>query len=293
MRSETGEADPPQTPIDTPASRRLRSLDIRVTGNPLDPDLAGSIIKPAELVDVIELTSLNRSELVLYNQLLAHAWNEIESTKVHRIHKALLRGSHESNDRLHEAFDKLMAAFAKISHRHPDTGRQVTTRISLLGPNAEEDTEDGYFYYTFHEGLLNVLRHSHTWARLKSEIMYLLRSKYSIRLYEMIERRINLNVQSETFTIDQLRALLGVPRNKLGRFADLNKYALKPAVAEINQLTDYSVSVGIRKRGRLVHELVLMWFRKDSDAVTRAAAERQRSRVGRSARRRDKVEIIV
>ena len=123
--------------------------------------------------------------------------------------------------------------------------------------------------------------------------MYLLRSKYSIRLYEMIERRINLNVQSETFTVDQLRALLGVPRNKLGRFADFNKYALKPAIAEINQLTDYSVSVGIRKRGRLVHELVLMWFRKDSDAVTRAAAERQRSRVGRSARRRDKVEIIV
>src|SRR5690606_28233190 len=107
------------------------------------------------------------------------------------------------------------------------------------------------------------------------------------------ERRINLNVQSETFTVAQLRALLGVPRNKLGRFADFNKYALKPAVAEINQLTDYAVSVAIRKRGRLVHELVLMWFKKEPAAVKRAAAERQSSRVGRTARQRDKVEIIV
>lgn len=293
MPSRTAEADPPIPAVEPATARRLRSLDIRVTGTPLDPLLTGSIIKPAELVDVIELTALNRSELVLYNQLLAHAWNEIETVKVHRIHKALLRGSHESNDRLHEAFDKLMSAFAKISHRHPETGRQVTTRISLLGPNAEEETDDGYFYYTFHEGLLSVLKHSHTWARLKSEIMYLLRSKYSIRLYEMIERRINLNVQSESFTVDQLRSLLGVPRNKLGRFADFNKYALKPALAEINQLTDYSVSVAVRKRGRLVHELVLMWFKKEPEAVKLAAVERQRSRVGRTARQRDTVEIIV
>lgn len=293
MSTRTTEADHYQTPVDTQPAGRLRSLDIRVTGNPLDPALTGSIIKPAELVDVIELTALNRSELVLYNQLLAHAWNEIETAKVHRIHKALLRGSHESNDRLHEAFDKLMTAFAKISHRHPDTGRKVTTRINLIGPNVEEETDDGYFHYTFHEGLLAVLKHSHTWARLKSEIMYLLRSKYSIRLYEMIERRINLNIQMETFTVDQLRALLGVPRNKLGRFADFNKYALKPAVAEINQLTDFTVTVGIRKRGRLVHELVLMWFRKEPEAVKEAAAERKRSRIGRSARRQDKVEFIV
>lgn len=276
-----------------PLNRRVRTLDIRITGDPLDPSHPGSMIKPAELVDVVEISALNRSELILYNQLLANAWNQIETAKVHRIQKSALRGSHESNDRLHEAFDNLMGAFAKIKHRNPLTGRPVTTRISLLGPNTEEEDDDGAFYYTFHDSMLEIIKHSRSWARLKSDIMYLLRSKYSLRLYELIERRINMNAQSESFTIEQLRALLGVPDNKLSRFADFNKHALKPAIAEINQLTDYAVAVGIRKRGRFVHQLVLTWMKKHPEAVKEAAAERQRARIGRSVRRQNIVEVII
>ncbi len=280
-------------PSAAPAPKRLRTLDLKVTGHPLDPNNIGSIVKPAELVDVVEISSLNRSELVLYNQLLAHAWNDIEPGKVYRIRKSSLRGSHDSNDRLHESFDKLMGAFAKVKYRHPTTGRPVTTRINLLGPNTEEDADDGFFYYTFHESLIKILEASHTWARLKSEIMYLLRSKYSIRLYEMVERRINMDRQSETFTVDEFRALLGVPDDKLPRFADFNKHALKPAVEEINQLTDYVVTVAAIKAGRSVDKLILTWLKKAPDAIQEAARERERSRIGRTARRSGSVEVVV
>lgn len=272
---------------------RLRTIDIRTTGNPLDPDHIGSIIKPAELVDVVEISSLNRTELVLYNQLLAHAWNDMASGKVYRISKAVLRGSHESNDRLHEAFDRLMGAFAKVRYRDPRTGRAMTTRINLLGPNTEEDADQGSFYYTFHDSLFRILENSHAWARLKSEVMYLLRSKYSLRLYEMIERRINLNAQSEYFTIEQFRSHLGVPDDKLPRFADFNKHALKPALDEINQLTDYVVTVGAVKRGRTVERLLLTWSKKSPDALKSADNERQKSRVGRAARWSGRIEVIV
>lgn len=278
---------------EAPERKRFRTLDLKVSGHPLDPHHIGSIIKPAELVDVVEISSLNRSELVLYNQLLAHAWNDIAAGKVYRISKAVLRGSHDSNDRLHEAFDRLMGAFAKVKYRHPTTGRPVTTRINLLGPNTEEDADDGCFYYTFHESLLKILEASHTWARLKSEIMYLLRSKYSIRLYEMIERRINMDAQSETFSVDDFRALLGVPDDKLPRFADFNKHALKPAISEINQLTDYIATIGVIKRGRTVEKLMLTWAKKAPSEVRSAANERERSRIGRSARRKGTVEVII
>ncbi len=289
-------ADPPAPPPAAGPSKhagKLRTLDIRTTGHPLDPMNVGSIIKPAELVDVVEISSLNRSELVLYNQLLAHAWNGMEAGKVHRIQKAVLRGSHESNDRLQEAFDRLMGAFAKIKYRHPDTGRAMTARINLLGPNTEEDADDGHFYYTFHDHLLAILENSQTWARLKSEIMYLLRSKYSIRLYEMVERRINLHAQSESFSVDEFRALLGVPDDKLPRFADFNKHALKPALDELNQLTDYIVTVGVVKRGRTVEKLLLTWAKKSADGMRVAAGERSNSRIGRSARRQARVDVIV
>ena len=62
-------------PVKPPST--LRATDIKVTGHPLDPTTSGRIIKPRELVDIIELTPLNRNETILYNQLLAQSWNDI------------------------------------------------------------------------------------------------------------------------------------------------------------------------------------------------------------------------
>lgn len=290
--SAENQSDQPNSVASPKASKSLRTLQLKISGDPLDPQFGGSFIKPAELVDAVEISPLNRSEFVLYNQLLANAWNEIGTVKVHTIRKASLRGSHDSNDRLHEAFDRLMGAFAKIKHRDSETGLTRITRISLLGPNTEEEDEDGVFSYSFHESLLAILENSQTWARLKSEIMYLLRSKYSIRLYEVVERRINLRTQGEYFTPKQLRALLGVPKGKLKRFADFNKHCLKPAVAEINQITDYVVAIGAIKKGRTIERLHLTWLKKSPEAKREAENERERSSIGRVARRKGRIEIV-
>lgn len=271
----------------------LKTLAMRVTGDPLDPESGGSFVKPAELVDAVEISALNRSELVLYNQLLAHAWNDIEPGRVYSVRKSSLRNSHESNDRLHDSFDRLMGAFAKVKYRDPETGATKTVRISLLGPNAEEHSDEGCFHYTFHPSLLTILQSSRTWARLKSEIIYLLRSKYSIRLYEVIERRINMRVQSETFSVKELRGLLGVPKGRLKRFADFNSQCLKVAVGEVNQLTDFEVALALVKRGRSIEKIMVTWVKKNASARKNAADERARSRVGRVARRKAKVEFIV
>jgi plasmid replication initiation protein len=250
------------------------------------------LIKPRELVDIIELTPLNRSETILYNQLLANAWNNIRTQPIHKVLKASLRGTHESNDRLELAFDKLMGAWAKIRARDPQTNEMATFRVHLLGTNKEEDRDDGYFYYTFPPDLLAVIQQSKAWATIKSHIMYALRSKYSIRLYEMVERRIGLMKQYEDFSVDEFRAMLGVPEGKLDRFADFNKHCLKPALAEVNQLTDFNVEVMAIKKGRTVEKLRLAWFKKSPAQLRAAHDEREKSRVGRQARWHGSVEVI-
>jgi hypothetical protein len=271
---------------------RLRATDMKVTGEPLDPTNIGRIIKPRELVDIIELTPLNRSETILYNQLLANAWNNIRTQPIHKVLKASLRGTHESNDRLELAFDKLMGAWAKIRARDPQTNEMATFRVHLLGTNKEEDRDDGYFYYTFPPDLLAVIQQSKAWATIKSHIMYALRSKYSIRLYEMVERRIGLMKQYEDFSVDEFRAMLGVPEGKLDRFADFNKHCLKPALAEVNQLTDFTVEVMAIKKGRTVEKLRLAWFKKSPAQLRAAHDEREKSRIGRQARWHGSVEVI-
>jgi plasmid replication initiation protein len=271
---------------------RLLATDMKVTGQPLDPAHVGRIIKPRELVDIIELTPLNRSETILYNQLLANAWNTIRDNPVHKVLKASLRGSHQSNDRLEDAFDKLMGAWAKLRARDPQTGAMATYRVHLLGTNKEEDRDDGYFYYTFPPDLLAIIQQSKAWATIKTHIMYALRSKYSIRLYEMIERRIGLMKQHEEFTVDELRSMLGVPEGKLHRFAEFNKHCLKPALGEVNQLTDFVVQVLAIKKGRSVEKLRIAWFKKTPGEIQAAFDERERSRVGREARLNGTVELI-
>ncbi len=283
---EHDEAEPKKLPS------KLRATDIKVTGHPLDPTNMGRIIKPRELVDIIELTPLNRNETILYNQLLAHSWNDIKTKPVHKVLKASLRGTHESNDRLHDAFDRLMGAWAKIRARDPQTGEMATFRVHLLGTNKEEDKDDGYFYYTFPPDLLAVISQSRAWATIKSHIMYALRSKYSIRLYEMVERRIGLMKQHEVLSIDEFRALLGVPEGKLERYADFNKHCLKPALTEVNHLTDFIVEVMAIKNGRSVEKLQLTWFKKSPAQMKEAFDERERSRVGRQARWNGSVELI-
>ncbi len=204
-----------------------------------------------------------------------------------------MRGSHDSNDRLEDAFDTLMTAYAKVRARDPKTGKMATYRLNLLGTNKEEDAKDGYFHYTFPPDLLAIISESTTWAAIKSNIMYALRSKYSIRLYEMIERRIGLTKQHEEFTVDTFAAMIGVPEGKLERFADFNKYCLKPALEEVNHLTDFHVEVSAIKKGRAVEKLFMTWLKKRPDEVHRAHEEREKSRVGRRARWGSKVERVV
>ena len=63
-----------------------------------------------------------------------------------------------------------------------------------------------------------------------------------------------------------------------------NKHCLKPALDEVNHITDFIVDVMAIKKGRAVEKLVLSWFRKSPAVMRRAHDEREKSRVGRQVR---------
>jgi hypothetical protein len=74
-----------------------------------------SLIKPGELVDVVEMTPLTLNDRRIYNQLLAHAWDRIQEPGEHVIAKRELRGSHNAtNDRAGDSIERLMAAITAL-----------------------------------------------------------------------------------------------------------------------------------------------------------------------------------
>jgi hypothetical protein len=273
---------------------RSRSLRQRTTGNPLDPnDQTSSMVKPAELVDVVELTPLTLIDRRSYNLLIAHAWDRIDEDVEHAIPKVALRGTHESNDRLSDTVQRLMAA--QIEVRIIRDGKRYLQSIHLLDTVArpEDEDEDGNVYYRFPAQLRDIIRQSDIFARLQTDVMFCFTSKYALTLWEMIQKRGGLkHKNTEEFTPAELRKMLGVPYGRLRDFSSFRRFVLIPAVAEVNALSSFMVQIDAIRHGRKVVKLRLMWFAKDEQGLKAAYSEVQRHKVGRSARLAGTVERL-
>ena len=261
----------------------FRTIDARPTEN--------SIIKPGELVDVIEMTPLTLADRRIYNQLIAHAWERIDLAVELVIPKRDLRGSHNVNDRVGESIERLMAAIVKV--RVVRDGKAEIERVQLLGGNVEQERPDGMVRYEFPAKLRRIIKESTIFARLQKEVMFALSSKYALALYEMVQKRGNLTTRcSEEFDLGELRELLGIPKGKLPLWGNLYQRALEPAMKEVSALSDFEVSIEPLKSGRKVARVRLSWTRKDAEGVGKVWKELQYSKVGRRARLLGQVEAV-
>ncbi|MFO1155204.1 MAG: replication initiation protein [Rhodospirillales bacterium] len=250
-----------------------------------------SLIKPGELVDLVEVTPLTLADRRIYNLLLENAWDSIDKAVVHTIGKARLRGNHNSNDRIGESIERLMAAIVKVKVTRD--GQHLVERVQLLGGNVEYKTPDGMLLYEIPPRLRRIIKDSTIFARLQKEVMFALSSKYALTLYEMVQKRGNLSYRSsENFSVHELRGILGVPKGRLTTWSNLYNRAIRPGVEEVNQLSDYLVDIEPLKTGRQVTHIRLKWWKKDSVGVHNTARELSSAKVGRRARRRMTEKVI-
>lgn len=265
------------------AEGKIRTIEARPN--------AESLIKPGELVDLIEVTPLTLSDRRIYNQLLENAWEAIDKPVTHIIAKSALRGSHNSNDRVGESLERLMSAIVKVAVIWE--GEPAIERVQLLGGNLESGRADGLLEYEIPARLRKIIRNSQVFARLQREVMFALSSKYALTLYEMVQKRGNLRWKaSEKFTLEALRGIMGVPKGKLTSWSNLKLRAIDPAVAEVNALSDFMVEIVAIKTGRAVTHVELRWWRKDGDASGAADRALQFSKIGRRVRADGKTEQV-
>ena len=77
-----------------------------------------------------------------------------------------------------------------------------------------------------------------------------LRSRYSVRLYELLKQYEALGKRS--FELDELRRILGIADDELQRWQDFRRKVLEVAQRELPLKTDIGFSYTVRKRGRAV-----------------------------------------
>src|SRR3546814_17337415 len=93
------------------------TLSQKGRGNPFDPANYGEIVKPGELVDIVELSPLTLADRRIYNLLIANDWERISEPVSHRIAKTALKGTHQSNASIESPLPRLMGTLATARPR--------------------------------------------------------------------------------------------------------------------------------------------------------------------------------
>jgi plasmid replication initiation protein len=257
-----------------------------------DPDK--SIIKPEELIDIIEMSPLTLNDRRIFNLLLGHAWNNIFDKDIHSISRHnLVKYVDSHNQDIASCLRRLMSSIVQIKISNNQNGKEAIRQIALLGAN-EIEMNGSEVLYRFPPELVKIIRDTEVFARIHTDVMFQLSSKYSLALYEFLQRRGNLqHINYELLSIDELRGLFSVPKGKLKPFGHLNKYAICPSVKEVSFLSDFEISAEPIRTGRSVTHVKFSWTRKtDIGKQISAVEELERHKAGRQARMNGTVEVV-
>ena len=249
--------------------------------------------KAAELIEIQGAHALEASDRSLFNHLLQHAHDSgmlgEADARWEITFATLLRASskHESTDRIRESLRRLRRTEVKVTYQEGKAvWREYETHLLEFTDTNKGNSETATVRFGIPRDLRDILARSNRWGRIRCEVSYSMASKYAIALYEMICLRTNLDRCIETIPIKKFRELVGVPPDAYERGDNFMRFVIKPALLEINGLSDMGVRIElIRKHVRAPIEAVsICWWRKSGDDFRAAIAERSRSKVGRMAR---------
>jgi plasmid replication initiation protein len=266
---------------------------MKKTGNTLKAKATDySLVKPGELIDVIELTPLKLHDKRLFNEMLANAWADIGEGKEHKIHKSDIRAIDKNLGRLEDSVDRLVGTIIKtVIEEDGEKYRRTFTFLSRIDNTIRDD---GWIKYKFSEDAENMMLNSNVFARIQREVMFALSSRYSLSLYEILAKRVNLkHTQSEMFELPVFRKMLGVPDDKYKLMSHLRTRILDTAFGEVQQLTNIGCAYQlVRNRGKGYTHIKIIWFPKDASAAYDAEKSRKKPKSQQIAERKEQAELM-
>lgn len=252
----------------------------------------GEAIKPAELIQVTGHQDLTLNARRAITILWHHAHRQgVKEGKRYTIELDELKpDGHKGYEMIEEAIEALMRALLVVK-----LPNGKTRRVQFLGGNDLDspDRPAGVLTYSFDAMLIEVLEKSTIWGKIALPVLMAFTSKYAISLYENASQFVNLTYKKSTdFSLEEFRTMLGVADDRYPAFGEFNKHVLKPAIAEINALAPFSLSIVPVKQGKKVVSIKMGWYHKDQDGLRDAYAEAQRPKFGRRARISGTVEHV-
>lgn len=213
------------------------------------PEDVRELKKAADAIHMSASTSLVQRKLI--NSLVYYAYSELGTKEFHQVsltHLARDIGFDSNN----QAFlKKQLKQMIEISAEWNvlKNGKESWKACSFL---TEVDITDGVVTYMFPPSLRKMLDNPEVFGIINMQIQRLFDSVFAHALYENANRFRSIG-HTGFITVENLRKLLGVSDSKLyAEFKYLNKCILKPAINEVNEVSDIILTPEFKTLGRKV-----------------------------------------
>ena len=214
------------------------------------------VIKASPAIQIQSKISLLQRRA--WNVLLANAYNELPDKEVYSVSVVELAAKLGFNSRDYDYLKEVLKSIVdcKVEWNVLDKDKEEEWGVASL--LAEVRIRDGICFYQFPHTLRLKLHNPRVYAKLNLRLQNRFRSRYALVLWEVCFDYFDTERdQGETpfIPLEAFKELIGLEVGEYPVFKILNRDVIKPAVKEINDLTDYLVEVEQKRVKRRVAEL--------------------------------------
>ena len=214
------------------------------------------VIKASPAIQIQSKVSLLQRRA--WNVLLANAYNELPNKDIHSVSMVELEAKLGFDSGNQEYLKKVLKSIVDCTvewNLLNKDNKQVWGAASLL---ASAEIENGICTYGFAPHLRRQLHNPRIYAKLNLRLQNEFTSKYALVLWEVCFDYFDTDRdKGETpfIPLKTFKSLMGLDATDYPVYKVLNQSVIKPAIKEINTVTDYHIEVEQKRIGRKVAEL--------------------------------------
>ena len=214
------------------------------------------VIKASPAIQIQSRISLLQRRA--WNVLLANAYNELPDKEIHSVSIVELAAKLGFGDGNQEYLKEVLKSIVdcKVEWNVLDKDKKEEWGVASL--LAEVRIREGICFYQFPHTLRLKLYNPRIYAKLNLRLQNQFRSRYALVLWEICFDYFDTDRdQGETpfIPLETFKSLMGLEETDYPVFKVLNRDLIKPAIKEINDLTNYLVEVEPKRLGRRIGEL--------------------------------------
>ena len=214
------------------------------------------VIKASPAIQIQSRISLLQRRA--WNVLLANAYNELPDKDIYSVSIVELAAKLGFGKGNQEYLKDVLRSIVDCKVEWNILGKDKEEEWGVASLLAEVRIRDGICFYQFPHTLRLKLHNPRVYAKLNLRLQNQFRSRYALVLWEVCFDYFDTDRdQGETpfITIEVFKGLMGLEKDEYSVFKELNRNVIKPAINEINGLTNYHVEVEQKRIGRRIGEL--------------------------------------